>query len=305
MGYALLVEDDLTLQRVGSRVLGRNSRIYEIRIAADGMQGLKIFTENSEDCIFILTDNVMPRVSGMDLLTVLSSPAYSERFGVTSLPPRLMYSGTGSFNLYQKVRATGAAGLLTKPVDVSHLQQVVTEILEHDYSDTLENLHARERYKRTVLVIDNDESMLTFSERALKTRRIRALTTGNGVKASEIYNHEYATIGGLFVTHNAGTFGSDALTFLRQLRTRTVQLVPAVIVTDAAVMGSVPYELATYAHAAGAVGFLATPFTRKQLTTTATALLDRDATTLEKSVEHFDRANFVRYQLTDKKTESH
>ncbi len=65
-GTILVVEDDPAVRRVARRALVREG--LEVRVAADAENGLEILQSGPEDVAFLLTDLVLPGISGRELL---------------------------------------------------------------------------------------------------------------------------------------------------------------------------------------------------------------------------------------------
>ena len=63
-GLVLLVEDEVLVREVGQRLL--QSLGYEVVIAKDGAEGLRIFTERHAELVAVMCDIVMPVLSGAD-----------------------------------------------------------------------------------------------------------------------------------------------------------------------------------------------------------------------------------------------
>jgi PAS domain S-box-containing protein len=62
----LIVEDDEDFRKVEAEMLTRLG--YRVYAAADGMEGVTLFTEKSEEIDLVILDVVMPRMSGRDAL---------------------------------------------------------------------------------------------------------------------------------------------------------------------------------------------------------------------------------------------
>ncbi|HOD75553.1 MAG TPA: response regulator, partial [Syntrophorhabdaceae bacterium] len=62
----LIVEDDEDFRKVEAEMLTRLG--YRVYAAADGMEGIALFAEKSEEIDLVILDVVMPRMSGRDAL---------------------------------------------------------------------------------------------------------------------------------------------------------------------------------------------------------------------------------------------
>jgi len=78
----LLVEDDDALRRAARRVLGRAG--YEVRVAANGQEGLETYIAARNEIDVIVTDMVMPRMGGRELLAAIRNEGDLVPFVLTS-----------------------------------------------------------------------------------------------------------------------------------------------------------------------------------------------------------------------------
>lgn len=112
-GKVLVAEDDATVQRVWSRVLGRAG--YDVELVSDG----KLASEAVENGEFdvIVTDISMPHVNGLELLRFLR---------VLDLDiPVILATGAPSLETAMQAVEHGAFHYLTKPIGDDELLSVV------------------------------------------------------------------------------------------------------------------------------------------------------------------------------------
>ena len=115
----LLVDDEPHVTLILSRKLTRAG--YEVQIARDGEEGLRIACEFVPD--LVITDLQMPRVDGLTMATNLAEHPTTQDI------PVLMLSGRG-FLLDTKVAAsTRIIKVLEKPFAASDIIQSADEIL--------------------------------------------------------------------------------------------------------------------------------------------------------------------------------
>ncbi len=105
----LVVEDDVELRRLFSRVLSRNG--YEPIEAADGAQALEILDTEKAD--LIISDIMMPRMDGFELTATLREAGY--------ILPVLMITAAGSFHDMKKGFLSGTDDYMVKPVNVDEM----------------------------------------------------------------------------------------------------------------------------------------------------------------------------------------
>jgi PAS domain S-box-containing protein len=65
-GIILLVDDEPLLRKVGSQLM--KSLGYDVIVAKDGAEGLRIFTERHHELVAVVCDLVMPELSGVDAI---------------------------------------------------------------------------------------------------------------------------------------------------------------------------------------------------------------------------------------------
>ena len=113
----LLVDDDLSSRRLNSGLLIRSG--YEVDTAEDGQAGWEALHARSYD--LLITDNTMPRLSGLELLKRLRS--------AQMMLPVVLASGTlgiAELNRHQWLRITAT---LWKPFTADQLLVAVKEAL--------------------------------------------------------------------------------------------------------------------------------------------------------------------------------
>ncbi len=113
----LVVEDQPALRSLSAQVLVRSG--YEVDVAEDGMAGWEALRAESYD--LLITDNQMPRLSGLELVKKL-------RAAHLALPV-IMASGTFSTEQLNRHRSLQFAALLLKPFTTDQLLATVQEIL--------------------------------------------------------------------------------------------------------------------------------------------------------------------------------
>lgn len=104
MKSIIVVDDDPAVRRIASRILTEEG--FSVLEAADGDEALRLAEEHGRNVSLIVTDIVMPRVNGIELLERLSRSR-------PSLPVVLM-SGYTSQELMGRALAV-PCGVLRKP----------------------------------------------------------------------------------------------------------------------------------------------------------------------------------------------
>ncbi|MHB9155757.1 MAG: response regulator [Endomicrobiales bacterium] len=112
----LVVDDENEAAAYIGRFVQRQG--FEVFTAASGREALKLFEKNAPDCVFL--DVSLPEMNGLSILEKMRE----------SNPGARVYFVTGisgeAFN--REAEQRGAAGTLTKPVDLNELLKVVKTI---------------------------------------------------------------------------------------------------------------------------------------------------------------------------------
>jgi len=148
------VDDDVTIRRLNSATLLHSG--YEVDVAEDGDAAWKALNTDSYD--LLITDNSMPKVSGVELLKKL-------RAAHMALPV-IMATGTlptEEFNRYPWLKPVAT---LLKPYAVSEMLSKVKDVLhETDAADAL--LQGPKNLPCRILVVDEDRDLRRLYAEAL------------------------------------------------------------------------------------------------------------------------------------------
>lgn len=155
----LVVDDDPHMQE-GIRVsLSRGN--YEITIAADGLKAIEVLER--EDYDLIITDQQMPHMSGIELLTTLQQRELNV--------PVIMITAYGTITQAVEAMQLGAADFITKPFSSPDLMLVVERVLSPE-------VQASRRQAKKVQtdrpIISNDPLMIRVLEVAEAVARSEA-----------------------------------------------------------------------------------------------------------------------------------
>ena len=117
--YRLLVIDDSAETVAGLEHFF--SKNYKVFTAADGMEGLKLFETEEEGFDLVITDLVMPFISGVGVISIIK-----KKYPGT---PVIAITGWGE---HPGALATEAQAdiVLEKPIELPELDKLVTELLE-------------------------------------------------------------------------------------------------------------------------------------------------------------------------------
>jgi DNA-binding response OmpR family regulator len=113
----LVVEDDPNLRKVLTLVLTREGYVAEG--AEDGQRGLDMALSDDWDCI--LTDTMMPRLDGPEMLRRIS-------VGRKSAPPAILVSAAATIPQPDELLRLGIRRVVTKPFSFDGLLRAVAEV---------------------------------------------------------------------------------------------------------------------------------------------------------------------------------
>jgi len=114
----LIVEDDEDMRENLQRILV--SAGYEVQLAQDGADAISVLQTCA--CDLVLTDLLMPRMGGLELLGEI------RRLG-PSLPV-VFLSAFGKQATFAKAMDLGAAGFVTKPFNANSLLEVIQQVFD-------------------------------------------------------------------------------------------------------------------------------------------------------------------------------
>ena len=138
MAKVLVVDDEANLRKVLAAMLRRTG--YEVTVAADGELGLAEFGKNGADVV--ITDLVMPKVGGMEILKALNASAPDV--------PVIIITAHGTVDSAVEAIKAGAFDYITKPFDQAEIQAVIAKASKaHDIART--SVHADGKARKEII----------------------------------------------------------------------------------------------------------------------------------------------------------
>jgi two-component system, NtrC family, response regulator AtoC len=131
VAHVLIVDDEMNIRRVLAAMLKREG--YEATTSADGEQALAVLAKTPVDVV--VTDLVMPRLGGMELLKRVS----------TDFPdvPVIVITAHGSVDSAVSALKAGAFDYITKPFEQEELKKIIAKAARaHDLER--QNVHGAE-----------------------------------------------------------------------------------------------------------------------------------------------------------------
>ncbi|HMP72550.1 MAG TPA: ATP-binding protein [Kiritimatiellia bacterium] len=118
-GTILLVDDEESIRVIGSRMLERIG--YTVLLAADGREGVEVFTPNRHRIDAVILDLTMPHLNGEQAFKAIRE--------IDQSVPVIMASGYSKDELSERLGITGLSAFIQKPYTTDALREVLDTIL--------------------------------------------------------------------------------------------------------------------------------------------------------------------------------
>jgi CheY-like chemotaxis protein len=115
----LLVDDDKVYLQVLRKDL--KNKEYDVFVATNGVDALKIISDEKID--LIISDIMMPCISGFTLLTMLKEFYFSKI-------PLILISGYDNPDIEKQSMEKGASCFMSKPIDSDKLCSVINQLTQ-------------------------------------------------------------------------------------------------------------------------------------------------------------------------------
>jgi two-component system, NtrC family, nitrogen regulation response regulator NtrX len=171
MASILVIDDERAIRKTLVEIL--NFEKYKVDEAADGEEGLKLFTQNKYDVV--LCDIKMPKLDGIDFLTKASE--------LGSDTPIIMISGHGNIDTAVDAVKKGAYDYISKPPDLNRLLITIRNAIDKT-TLTTETKVLKRKVSKTIEIVGNSPAIQKIKHSIDKVAGTdaRVLVTGeNGV----------------------------------------------------------------------------------------------------------------------------
>jgi DNA-binding response OmpR family regulator len=118
-GTILVVDDEEMIRSFSKSAL--ESYGYQVLLAADGYEGVRLFQENSDGIALVLLDVAMPGMDGGATLQRIRE--------IRTDVPVLICSGFGDLDIEERFAKSEIAGFFAKPYTIKQLARKVKECL--------------------------------------------------------------------------------------------------------------------------------------------------------------------------------
>ena len=114
----LLIDDDEPV--LANLCIFLRDKKYDVTSASDGLEGLKLFENDQQGFDLVITDIVMPKISGMGLISIIKEKSPDT--------PVIAITGWGEYPEAFAVESQ-ADKVLSKPFELSELDKVINELI--------------------------------------------------------------------------------------------------------------------------------------------------------------------------------
>jgi DNA-binding NtrC family response regulator len=155
----LVADDDPHMQQAIRACLARES--YQFTVVSNGLAAIEQLEQDEYD--LIITDQQMPQMSGIELMTTLQKRG--------SDIPVVMITAYGTINQAVEAMQLGAADFITKPFSATDLERIVERVLLPEMGASRQRM---QKHKGGRPIITNDPLMIRVLEVAEAVARSEA-----------------------------------------------------------------------------------------------------------------------------------
>jgi nitrogen regulation protein NR(I) len=208
MQKVLVIDDDETVRDVLSSFLGGNN--FDVTLAVNGEAGLDML--HADKFELILTDLIMPGITGMDILTEVAAARITA--------PVIVMTAFGTVQTAVEAMRIGAFDYITKPFNLDELMLVVNKALsvsKLQKENVMLKMQLKKKYNFKGLIGDSPSMQVVYEmiEKIADTDSTVLITgesgTGKELIAKTIHYNNTSRAGGPFVPLNCAAIPKDLL----------------------------------------------------------------------------------------------
>ena len=181
MSKILIIEDEVAIRRVLTKILSEENDTYQVEDAEDGVQGLEKIKNTDYD--LVLCDIKMPKMDGEELLEAVKK--------IKPEIPIVMISGHGDMETAINTMRLGAFDYISKPPDLNRLLNTVRNALDKKQL-VVENKILKKKVSKNYEMIGDSEPINHIKKMIEKVAPTdaRVLITGPNGTGKELVAHQ-------------------------------------------------------------------------------------------------------------------
>ena len=180
MSKILIIEDEVAIRRVLTKIISEENETYNVEEAADGLLGIEMIKNHDYD--LVLCDIKMPKMDGVEVLEKVKK--------IKPEVPIVMISGHGDIDTAVNTMRLGAFDYISKPPDLNRLLNTVRNALD---TKTLlvENKRLKKKVSKSYQMIGESPAISHIKELIEKVAATdaRVLITGPNGTGKELVAH--------------------------------------------------------------------------------------------------------------------
>ena len=180
MSKILIIEDEVAIRRVLTKIISEENDSYYVEEAGDGLLGIEMIKNNDYD--LVLCDIKMPKMDGVEVLEKAKK--------IKPEIPIVMISGHGDLDTAVYTMRLGAFDYISKPPDLNRLLNTVRNALDTKVL-IVENKRLRKKVSKSYQMIGESKAIATIKNIIEKVAATdaRVLITGPNGTGKELVAH--------------------------------------------------------------------------------------------------------------------
>jgi two-component system nitrogen regulation response regulator NtrX len=180
MSKILIIEDEVAIRRVLTKIISEENDSYYVEEAGDGLLGIEMIKNNDYD--LVLCDIKMPKMDGVEVLEKAKK--------IKPEIPIVMISGHGDLDTAVNTMRLGAFDYISKPPDLNRLLNTVRNALDTKVL-IVENKRLRKKVSKSYQMIGESKAIATIKNIIEKVAATdaRVLITGPNGTGKELVAH--------------------------------------------------------------------------------------------------------------------
>ena len=181
MPKILIIEDEVAIRRVLTKILSEENDTYKVEEAEDGQQGLEKIKNDDYD--LVLCDIKMPKMDGVEVLEAVKK--------IKPEIPMVMISGHGDLETAINTMRLGAFDYISKPPDLNRLLNTVRNALDKKQL-VVENKILKKKVSKNYEMIGQSDAINHIKDIIEKVAQTdaRVLITGPNGTGKELVAHQ-------------------------------------------------------------------------------------------------------------------